>query len=264
MVRSVLVGSILVFLCSPFARAERQVPPAVPAQTAAPQFQVATIKPSQPDEVLRIQIAGRRFSTTGTTVVDILKYAYGVHVQQIAGGPAWLATEKFDILADPDSETRPASNDMKKMVQQLLADRLHLAVHREKRELPVYAIVVAKSGAKLTPSTADPNGIPTSAPVRSGLFSAGNATMTDFAAFMQRYVMDRPVVDQTGIQGRYDLHLQFTPDQSQSAGGAQPPQSGDAPSLYTAMQEQLGLRLEAMKAPVDVLVIDHVEQPSAN
>lgn len=262
--RSVLLVILLVSVCGMPVWGEQQSPAGTPAQASDAAFQVATIKPSKPDTLPAIQIQGRRFATSGTTVVDIMKYAYGVHVSEITGGPEWLSKEKFDLLADPGTEVRPASDDMKKMVRALLADRFQLAFHRDKKQLAVYAIVVAKSGAKLKQSTRDANSIPVAGFIPSGKLTTGNATMADFATFMQRYVMDRPVVDQTGIQGKYDLSLAWTPDDAQVNGRPRSDDPSAPPGLFTAIQEQLGLRLEATKAPVEVMVIDRVELPSAN
>jgi uncharacterized protein (TIGR03435 family) len=155
------------------------------------------------------------------------------------------------------------------MVQKLLTDRFKLTFHREKKELAVYAITVAKGGPKLTKSEGDPNGLP-------GLFFRGlgnlpaiNATMTDFAGVMQGAVLDRPVVDQSGLTGRWDFTLTWTPDEFQFGGAAArmpPPANNGAapPDLFTAFQEQLGLKLESTKAPAEVLVIDSVSKPSEN
>ena len=143
------------------------------------------------------------------------------------------------------------------MVQQLIADRFHLSFHPARRELSVYVIVAGKSEPKLTKSANDPSGIPVGWGSPSGKLSVGNATMADLATFMQRYVTDRPVVDRTGIAGKYDLNLTWTPDDSKEGANA-------LPGLFTAIQEQLGLKLEAAKASVDVFVIDHVEPPSEN
>lgn len=257
--RLVLLLSTTILFFGVHAEAERQIQPSATIPAPVPMFQVATIKPSKPDESLRILIQGRRFATTGSSLIDILKYAYGVHANQIVDGPAWLSTEKFDLLADPDKETRPASDEMKKMVQELVADRFHLSFHRATRELSAYAIVVGKGGPKLTKSTKDPGGIPTVGFSPSGKLSAGNATMADLATFMQRYVADRPMVDRTGIAGKYDLNLTWTADESHATEDPNAP-----PGLFTAIQEQLGLKLEAVKAPIEVFVIDHVEQPSEN
>jgi uncharacterized protein (TIGR03435 family) len=258
--RFLLFASTTILLFGLHARAERQSQSNSPAHGAIPVFQAAVIKPSKPDEMLEIQIQGRRFATTGSSLLDILKYAYGVHASQIVDGPAWLGTEKYDLLADPDTEGRPTSDEMKRMVQDLVADRFHLSFHHAKRELSVYAIVVGKIEPKLTKSTRDPNGIPGVAFSPSGKLSVGNAGMADLATFMQRYVTDRPVVDQTGISGKYDLSLVWTPDGKVTS--TDDPNA--PPGLFTAIQEQLGLKLEATKAQVDVLVVDHVDHPSEN
>jgi uncharacterized protein (TIGR03435 family) len=245
-------------------------PPTPMAADADPVFEVATIKPSNPDAPGKaFRVNGRQFSTLNTTLSDMITFAYSLHAKQIASGPDWLDKEKYDITAKPDGEGQPNDKQWKMMLQKLLANRFQLTFHREKKELPVYAIVVAKSGSKLTKSEGDPNGLP-------GLFFRGlgdlparNANMADFAGLLQAAVLDRPVVDQTGLSGRYDFTLKWTPDESQFTGmGAHVPTPTDnpdaPPDLFTAIQEQLGLRLESTKAPVDVLVIDRIEKPSAN
>jgi uncharacterized protein (TIGR03435 family) len=145
------------------------------------------------------------------------------------------------------------------MLQKLLADRFHLTLHREKRELPVYAIAVAKSGPRVTRNENDPDGLPR--------FSAGprvlsmtNGTMADLADVLQSSaIVDRPVVDQTGLgSARYDFIVRWTPLSPEAS------PAGGPPDLFTAFQEQLGLKLESANSPVDVLVIDRVEKPSAN
>jgi uncharacterized protein (TIGR03435 family) len=154
------------------------------------------------------------------------------------------------------------------MIQKLLAERFKLAFHRDKKELGVYAIVVAKTGPKMTKSQGDPNGLPGLFFRGLGVLPAMNATMADFAGVMQSAVLDRPVVDHTELTGRWDFTLTWTPDEFQfgSLGIKVPPPSKDAtaPDLFTAFQEQLGLKLESTKAPAEVLVIDHVEKPTEN
>jgi uncharacterized protein (TIGR03435 family) len=246
-------------------------PPKPMAADASPAFEVATIKPSNPDTPGKaFLVRGRLFSTINTTLSDMVAFAYGVHARQITGGPAWLDTEKFDLAAQPDGDGQPNEKQWKTMVQKLLADRFELAFHRDKKELPVYAIVTAKTGPKLTRSEGDPNGLPGLFFRGLGVLPATNATIADLAGVMQTAVLDRPVVDQSGISGRYDFTLTWTPDDSQFGGlGARVPapaatDANAAPGLFTAIQEQLGLRLESTRAPVDVLVIDRVERPSAN
>jgi uncharacterized protein (TIGR03435 family) len=229
-------------------------------------FAVATIKPSAPDAPTVTQFRGKRFVTEGTTFLDLFKYAYNVNPKQVVGGPEWLRTEKFDVVADPETEKRPSSDQMKVLVQQLLLERFHLLMHHGQKLLSVYALVKTADTPNLKKSTADPGGIPVVAYNPNGELSVGNATMANFATFLQRFVLDRPAVDQTGISGRFDLTLRWTPD---SLGADTKPKdlTADAaapPGLFTAIKEQLGLKLEPKKADTDVFVIDRAEQPSEN
>jgi uncharacterized protein (TIGR03435 family) len=240
------------------------------AATATPSFEVATIKPSKPDTPGKgIAVRGRQFSTINTTLADLITFAYGVHPKQITGAPDWLASEKYDLSGQPDGDGQPNEKQWKSMLQKLLADRFKLSFHRDKKDLAVYAIVVDKAGQKLTKSEGDPNGLPTLFFQALGVLPARNATIGDLASVMQSVVLDRPVVDQANLPGRFDFTLKWTPDESQFAGmGVRiPPPTGDPaapPGLFTAIQEQLGLRLESTRAPVEVLVVDRVETPSDN
>lgn len=247
-------------------------PPVIPpmAADASPSFEVATIKPSKPDAQGKgFTVHGRRFETFNTSLNDLITFAYHVHVKQIVGAPAWVASDKYDINAQPDLPGQPDDKQWKSMLQKLLASRFQLKFHYEKQQLSVYALVVGKDGPKLTKSDGDPNGLPGLFFTALGTLPARNATMGDFAGVMQGAVLDRPVVDQTGIKGRYNFVLKWTPDESQfsSLGMKIPPPSDkpDAPpGLFIAIQEELGLKLEPTKAPVNVLVIDHIEKPSGN
>jgi uncharacterized protein (TIGR03435 family) len=221
-------------------------------------IRVATVKPSATEGQPLLQIRGRRFVTAGTTIVDLMKYAYNIHADQIVDGPAWLGKDRFDVVVDPESETRSSSDNMKLLIQELLAERFHLAVNRETRELPVYALILLASPPKLTPTTSDPNGPPAGGYMPPGTLEVSNASLANFATFLQRYVTDRPVVDQTGITGRYEFVLRWTSDD----GVSNSPNS--APGLFTAIQEQLGLKLKPVRAKAEVLVVTHVEQPSDN
>jgi uncharacterized protein (TIGR03435 family) len=247
-------------------------PPKPMAADANPEFEVATIKPSNPDRPGKaFTVQQRKFITINTTLIDVFTFAYGIHAKQVVGAPGWVETEKFDITAQPNGEGQPNEKQWKSMVQKLLAERFQLAFHREKKELSVYAITVGKNGPKLTKSAGDPNGLP-------GLFFRGlgnlpvrNANMDDLARTMQGAVLDRPVVNQTGIQGRYDFQLTWTPDEFQFASfGPRPPTPAAAagaeapPDLFTAFQEQLGLKLESTKAMAEVFVVDKVQKPSEN
>lgn len=247
-------------------------PPKLPpmAENANPNFEVATIKPSKPDEPGKLLVVrGREFSTVNTTLTDLITFAYDLQQKQIVGGPDWLSSQKFDIAGQPDAPGVPSSHQLKIMIQKLLADRFQLKFHRDKKELSAFVLTVAKNGNQMKKSDGDPNGLPGLFFRQLGVLTVRNATMADFTQLMQSAVLDRPVVDQTGLQGRWDFILKWTPDESQFAGmGIKVPPPSDAadapPPLFTAMQEQLGLKLEAGKAPVEVLAIDHVEQPSAN
>jgi uncharacterized protein (TIGR03435 family) len=246
-------------------------PPVRMAANANPGIEVATIKPSDPDRPGKLfTLRGQDVITINTTISDIITMAYDLHPRQIVGAPAWLETDKYDVDAKPDVPGQPNVAQMKVMLQKLLADRLELKFHREKRELNVYALTVTKTGKKFDKSGRDPNSNP-------GLFfgpprvtlNVTNATMGEFTNLLQAAVLDKPVVDQTGLTEKYDFVVKFTPDpgmmQGLGGGGPAPANDVDAPpDLFTAVQQQLGLRLESTKAPADVIMVDHIEKPSAN
>ncbi len=250
------------------------------AADANPSFEVATIKPnnSGANQMQALVIRGRNFATRASSVQDLLSFAYNVQSKQIVNGPAWVGSDRFDIDALPDAEGVPSTQQIRVMIQKLLADRFKLTFHKEQREMSAYVLEVAKAGPKLTFNESKGN-LPGLGfrPVPEGVtLSAGNATMSDFAGFLQIMVLDRPVVDRTALTGKYDLKCTFTPDDSQfnghpprippaaGADGAAKTETAAAPSLYEAMQEQLGLKLTPEKTAVDVIVIDHVEKPSPN
>ncbi len=250
--------------------------PAVPAALkpmaadANPAFEVATIKPSKPGTPGQgIVVRGRQFSTLNTPLSLLIAFAYGLHPRQIAEAAPWMDQDQYDILAQPDADGVPNEKQLRTMMQKLIADRFKLTFHLEKRELAVYTITVAdktKAASALTPNVGNPNGLPGLGFSRPGALRALNAKISDFANLLQTVVMDRPVVDQTTLPERYDFQFNWTPDQSQF-GGRGPAPSDDPsapPGIFTAMQEQLGLKLESTRAPVDVLVIDHVEKPTAD
>jgi uncharacterized protein (TIGR03435 family) len=239
------------------------------AADADPAFEVVTIKPSDPNNRERgFQTRGRRVLAVNHTVNDMISFAYGVHVKQIVNGPAWLSTDKYYIDGVTDVAGEPNLKQFRSMIQKLLADRFQFKMHREQRVFSVYALTVGKGGPKLTKSLGNPNGPHNDEFSTSAWMKETNTNMAEFSHSLQ-YVLDRPVVDQTGLEGRWDFMLRWTPDESQFlAMGVRvqpPPDNPDAPpGLFTAIQEELGLKLEAVKAPVEVLVVDHVERPSAN
>jgi uncharacterized protein (TIGR03435 family) len=239
---------------------------------ANPSFEVATIKPSPPNQPGKgFGFRGGRFTTRNTNLNDLIGFTFRLHPKQIVGAPAWFATDLYDIEGKPDIEGRPNPGQTETMLRKLLADRFQLKFHHEKRELSVYVIGVGSGSLKITKSASPPDG--NSAFFFRGLgdLTVRNQSMTDFASWMQT-VLDKPVVDQTELSGKYDFQLKWTPDESQFAtfrgtGITVPPPSDDPkapPNLYTAMQEQLGLKMGPAKTATDVIVIDHVEKPSEN
>ncbi len=237
------------------------------AAGADPSFAVATIRPSDPDHPMAVQGSpiGHRSVMAGTSVRFMLAFLYDVHDKQIVEAPAWLGTEKFDIVGVADAPGTPSLEQWKTMGRKLLADRFALKFHWETREMSAYVLTVGKGGPKLAMSKEEA-GMP-SFRGRADLGMKGsNLTMTNFAQLLQAGIMDRPVVDYTGLTGTYDFELRWTPDQTEF-GGHFPvaAESGDAPpGIFTALQEQLGLKLSAEKTAVRVMVVDRVEQPSAN
>lgn len=244
-------------------------PPRAMAADAPLAFEVATIKPSNPDTPGKLfTIRGREVLTINTTLADLITMSHGVHLRQVVGGPPWMESDKFDITGRPQAEGTPSTVQLRGMILTLLQDRFKLTTHTEKREMPAYALTVGTGTPKLTKNETNPNGPPGLLFKGLGVLPAVNATMGDFAAVLQLAVLDRPVIDRTGLQGRFDFTLSWTPDESQfrSMGVPVPPPPADAkfPGLFTAIQEQLGLRLERVNAPVEVIVIDRVERPSEN
>jgi uncharacterized protein (TIGR03435 family) len=249
-------------------------PPKLMPADAKPSFEVATIKPSRPEERFSLLVNPRNamLNSTSTSVSDLIKFAYDVHPRQIAGGASWTETEKYDVTGKPDVEGVPNVPQLKMMLQKLLADRFQLKFHTEKRELNAYAISVTKTGATITKADPNPMALPGFAGGGPRGLIVRNATMAEFAGMLQATILDRPVVDQTGFgTTRYNFILKYTPDafQAQAAGTAPnappPPDPADAPpDIYTAFQQQLGLELESVKTAVDVIVIDRIEKPSDN
>lgn len=237
---------------------------------ANPSFDVVTVKPSKPDQQGQgFRVQGRHFTTINTTVLDIIAFAYGMHPKQIVNAPAWMSQDKFDIEGTPDAEGAPNDRQWKGMLQKMLADRFQLKFTKDTREMPAYTLTVAKGGPKLEKSQGNPDGLPGLFFSQLGNLHVNNANMEDFCHLMQEAVLDRPVVDRTDLKGRWNWNLKWTPDESQFAGMGmkvpKPTEAADAPPpLFTAIQEEIGLKLEATRTPVPVFVIDRAEKPSEN
>jgi uncharacterized protein (TIGR03435 family) len=235
------------------------------AADADPSFVVATIKPSDPDHPLDAEASpiAHRSVLEDTSVRYLLAFAYNVHDTQIAGGPAWLETDKYDIVGVADEAGTPSLEQLKTMEKKLLVERFRLKFHWETREMSAYVLTVAKGGAKV--DRIKGAGGPPSFRGRPDVGMTGrNLTMANLAQLLQSGIIDRPVVDHTGLVETYNLTLRWTPDQTEFGGKFRAGAEGaDAPpGIFTALREQLGLKLSVEKAPVDVMVIDRVERPS--
>jgi uncharacterized protein (TIGR03435 family) len=226
-----------------------------------PAFEVASIRPgdSQP------QFARLDFLPTGRMVATnwplglLIREVYSVLPFQIVGLDRLTAnwkTDRFNIQAQSGGVTD--RDELKRMAQTLLVDRFRLKFHHEQREMPVYALVPAKSGVtlKMTENTGTARGIGgISSTVPMGHLFGSNVSMAHFIQILSEQQLDRPVIDRTNFAEPFDFTLDYAPTDQPGAAG---------PSLFVAVQEQLGLRLDAVRAPIDVMVIDHVEQPSEN
>jgi uncharacterized protein (TIGR03435 family) len=248
-----------------------------------PAFEVASVKPNQSgdSESASFVQPGGRYTATNVTVRMLMKSAYGVHDHQIIGGPSWINTERFDIVAKAIGyATAPEFRDQARlMLRPLLADRFKLVLGREERDLPVYALVFAKRTKELGPQfnrsrAADCNGPAKEAPTvpgaaepgiplrcgaevyRLGHLAARGMAISFFVLNVSRWT-DRVVVNRTGLEGAFDWDLQWVPDDL-TAGGAIPP---EGPSLRAALREQAGFTLESSRSSIDVLVVERVERP---
>jgi uncharacterized protein (TIGR03435 family) len=234
-------------------------------------FDVATIKPVEPNakagRFITMQ-GNNRFVGKDYTLKLLIAAAYSLNPQTISGGPGWIESDHYDITAVTPGEVRPTHEEQMTMLRSLLVERFKLTFHREQKEFSIYALEVAKGGPKLNASAADAAAPPTVGPAQVSpkyvSLPARNATMGDFATLMQRAILDKPVVDKTGLAGRYDFDLQWAPDETQFGGELKIPTQTESAPLFTAIQEQLGLKLQATKGPVEALVVDKVERPSAD
>jgi uncharacterized protein (TIGR03435 family) len=264
-----------------------------PTAGGGPQFEVASVKPTAPDYD-GLLISGPtpgQFTTKGASLELLVRYAYGLRDYQIFGISGWMRTERFDIIAKyPNDESR---SQVPQMVQALLTERFKLKVHRDTREGPIYALVLVRSDGQLGPklrknrvdcvafvaarrkageSVSFGGGrgekLPPCMAVQTGdardrIIMANGRTMTQFAGMISS-AAGRNVIDRTGLMGEFDIELRWTPEIEPLSDREPLPAArvDDAVSLFTALQEQLGLRLEASKGPVDVLVIDSAERPA--
>ena len=278
MTKSVLAAAVL----TAFTAAQSTNPPKPPA------FEVASVKPNTSGDgrVLMMPQPGGRLNLVNVPLRLLIRNAYRVQDFQIVGGPDWLGTARFDVVAKAEGGN-PSQEELQLMLRSLLADRFKLVVRPDTREMPTYSLVPAradgKTGAQLRRSDANCSG-PANAPsappapgqlptcgsmVGFGNLKARGSTMPALATALSTFA-GRIVVDRTGLAGGYDVDLNWTPDQipRPAGGGDQPVQVNGATidsngsSLFTALQEQLGLKLESAKGPVDVLVVERAEKPA--
>jgi uncharacterized protein (TIGR03435 family) len=239
---------------------------------ARPEFEVASLKPNasgNPGFTIRAMPAG--LNATNISVKRLIAMGYGVTDYQIFGDLAWLESQRFDLEAKAAALT--ALPQLRLMTQSLLDERFKLKFHRETRELPMYSLTLVKAGVKgpgLTDAPNEPCPPPTAATVRCGTVSPGVGRIIGQRGRISQLadrlssMLGRTVVDKTGLTGSYDIDLKFAPDPrlQQSPGG--PPADLSGPSIFTAIQEQLGLKLQAGKGPVEVIVVDSAQRPDAN
>lgn len=259
-------------------------------------FDVASIKPQSPSPDGRMMTMVKfptngHFTGAGLTVKGLVCIAYGLSDFQVAGGPSWIDSDRFDVEAKPDPALEEQLSKMTKdqatvvehqMMQALLADRFKLALHHETKELPTYALVVAKGGPKFKetkPDDASPDTANSSAhPSPKGSFRmsfdsnafviTANGMTLDALVNQLGFQMHSTVQNQTGLKGNYDFTLRFTPEDARTGipdpGGSAGASDNAGISVFAAVEDQLGLKLESKKSPVDVVVVDHLEKPSEN
>jgi uncharacterized protein (TIGR03435 family) len=270
-------------------------------QAVQPHFEVASIKPSDSNDrkIMFRMMPGGGIDLRGVTLKALVQQAYDVRDFQLSGGPGWTGADRYDITAKAENASAEAPADPRQLSEQqrktlqeqtrlrlqaLLADRFQLKIHRETKELPVYALVVAKNGPKLKENAGANEGRGRGMRMSPGQL-VGQQVGTDFLVQSLAQMLGRTVLDQTGLKGTYDFELTFAPESGRGGvfggpgdGAPPPPPPGagpglikepppadpNGPTIFTALQEQLGLKLESQKGPVDIIVIDHVEKPSEN
>ena len=236
--------------------------PTMMAKDADPDWEVVTVKPTDSDDPSSgFQVLGRKIFMERESVAAMVEFGYGIHAKQLADIPEWAETVRWNIEGVPNMPGKPNMQQYEALVRKVLAERFGLKVHTEQRELPVYALRVAKDGPKVVESKGDANGaLDMHDRINGGQrrIQVTNGSIADIALVLKFYT-DRPIVDQTGLKGRYDSQLAWTFDETRA-----PTDGSAAPSLFTAVQEDMGLKLEPVKAQADVVVIDKVERPAAN
>jgi uncharacterized protein (TIGR03435 family) len=238
-----------------------------------PKFEVAAIKPSAPGSHgggLKANPGGQTFVAEHMSLRQLIKYAYKISDSELVGGPDWVDTFPFDLQMKSDRPTN--RTELPLLIQDLLADRFQLHFRRETRTLPALILTVDKGGSRMTPndgpdqwaiSIQGTGGGPPPKPPKW----AGTRCSMKYLTYWIAQQEDRPVIDRTGLPGFYDFKLEYAPDlavRGIKGPNGEPPPFFDGPTLFTALREQLGLKLESMKGPVEVYVIDHAAKPAEN
>jgi len=240
------------------------------SQSTAPptsEFEVATIKPSSSEPGPRWFrfIDAHRWTAFNQTLKQCVAQAYGIPAELVSGGPAWVDSDRYEIVALEPGDSRPSAELNMLRFRSLLADRFRLRFHRERKRMAVYNLTVGKSGPKMTESTLAPekgNLLIGPSPRGGPLLPARSVTMGRFASALQD-ILDRPVIDRTGLTKRYDFDLEFSPEGTHLAPPGESARHVDSPDIFTAIR-QIGLKLEPADGEVEVMVIDHVEKPTGN
>lgn len=235
-------------------------------QPNAPAFEVASIKPIKPETAASpvIGISADRITLTNFTLKQLIGYAYWIHANQILGASGWMDSDKFEVVAKPDKGFVPEEL-RRRMLQTLLADRFRLKFHHDAKQLQAFVLSVAQNGSRMKARTPGDGGAGFRLMFQGATLPGRNASVAQLAWVLQAVVLDRPVVDKTGLTGNFDFDLFWSPNETQFDGrGAHMTADPDSPDLFTALREQLGLRLVSQKLLVDVLVLDEAEKPGSD
>jgi uncharacterized protein (TIGR03435 family) len=232
-------------------------------------FEVASIKPNRSGGT-NSSTSGRAgsFTASNVTARELIIYAYRLRPFQLDGGPGWIRSDRFDVQARPPEN----ATDNRAMTRALLRDRFKLVAHTETRQEQVYALVLARPDGRLgsqlkastlncatsQPGVASPCGTNTSVNDTVGRMTGTGQSMESLVTALGGFGLSRMVLDRTGLKGQFDFELRWTPDNLRATAG----QANDAPSIFAALQEQLGLRLESQRGPVEFLIVDTIEQPT--
>jgi uncharacterized protein (TIGR03435 family) len=228
--------------------------------TADPSFEVATIKPSAHDANWGISRGTRLFQARGNTIADLIQFAYQVRRRQIDGGPSWMNELRFDVTGEPDAPGLPSRDQERLMLGKLLAQRFGFRVHIVQRDFPVYALVVGKSPPKIDVSASSVNSILVSPrELENGTTAVqfSHTTMPEFTDFLMGFIQDRQIVDETGLNGRFDFTMMMPTSSLQG-------NDLDKTTAFLLGVKPLGFKLEPKKAPLQVIVIDNIDKPTAN